>query len=197
MTRATTPGYVGRIGRNVISLSSSADRPPADPDSGREAGAAGSSGWHSHDEGGPVSPAASRASTGDRSPAAEFAASARGAQQPAGQTRLEQQLLTAFRAAFVAVWAVASRPNDSIATTAASAIKTSRKLFERRVIWISWPDYLIFHTPIIIRQKREWDNCGDRRTARTSALTSSGGGSIHAYRPRSFQRQNDAPSTRQ
>jgi hypothetical protein len=120
--------------RNATSFSSSAGRSLAAPASDREAGAAGSSGWHSHDDGAPDRLTIRVASTGDRSPALESGAVLRGEQQPAGQTRLEQQLLTAFRAELVAVWAVASPPNDSITATAAGAIKVNLKWFVRRVI---------------------------------------------------------------
>jgi hypothetical protein len=80
------------------------------------------------------------------------------------QTRLEQQLLAALRAELVVVRAVASLPIDKIATTAAIAIKANRKSFARRVIWISWPDYPIFHSSIIIRRNRIGGNRGDRGT---------------------------------
>src|SRR5262249_38131897 len=139
------------MGRNATSLTSSAGRPLTGPDFGREAGDAGSSSWHSHDEGGHVRPAVPATSLMNRSLVRDSGPAARGAQQPAGQTRLEQQLLTAFRARLVAVWAAASRPNDKLTTTAANAIKANRKSKSRRVIGRSWPGSLIFHSSIIIR----------------------------------------------
>ena len=65
-----------------------------------------------------------------------------------GQTRLEQQLLTAFRAELVVVRAVASAPNDSIPTTAPRAIMANRRSFALRVIWIWLPEYPISCTTI-------------------------------------------------
>jgi hypothetical protein len=131
------------MGKDAISYGSSAERPTG-PYPGREAGAAGSSS-HSHDEGELVMPALWVAIKGNRSRPLESGAVLRLEQQPAGQTRPEQQLLTAFPAVLRAVCAVASLANDKIATTAASAIKVNRKSFERDTIWISWPDYVILH----------------------------------------------------
>jgi hypothetical protein len=87
-----------------------------------------------------------------------------GTQQPIGQTRLEQQLRTASRVTDLAASAIAPPANDSIPAIAASAIRPSRTLFERRVIAIPGPDYPNFHTYTSYAEKV------NRATANRAAL---------------------------
>jgi hypothetical protein len=100
-----------------------------DCDSCREAGEAGSLGPHSQEESVLVTPAA-RETFATHPP---FIPERNGVpprmQHPGGQTRLAQQLRTAWRLAALAVSALASPETDTIPAVATKAIKASRKSF--------------------------------------------------------------------
>ena len=97
-----------------------------DRDSCREAGAAGSPGRHSQEEPESVKPTVreNRATGCSVDPDRDGARP--GTQQPIGQTRLAQQLLTTSRVTELALSAPASLANDSIPTIAANAIRAGR-----------------------------------------------------------------------
>jgi hypothetical protein len=129
--------------REATSLTCSAGRLPAGGDSCREAGDAGSSVLHTHEEYGQIDPDVRELSALPLVPAG--AAISRFSQQPAGQTRVVQQVRTAFRAVLVVLCAVATRPNDRIPTTAARAIRAIRRSFERFFISIPGTAYPNLH----------------------------------------------------
>jgi hypothetical protein len=147
MRRDTVAKRAGGVkSSKANSLRSAPGRLPANRDRGSEAGTDGSVGRHSQVGSPPVTLtlrntwAIVRSVTG---------ATARPTQQPAGQTRLTQQLRPEPRRAELELSARAETAIDSITTVAATATRATRISLARSFIAGPWPDFPELHTSLV------------------------------------------------